>query len=128
MNMFYFCDDDGKTEYVYSKESLPVDERTPYLGSFRFHHIVCTNVHAAAGFFYGLPEQPIGRIELDQVQFQYHSHPQEATPAMMSFLDPMKRAGLIFHHVKEVILKQVVLEEPLGDPVILDHVEKFRQV
>ena len=36
MNMFYFCDDDGKTEYVWSKEALKVDERTPFLGSFIF--------------------------------------------------------------------------------------------
>ena len=34
INMFYFCDPDGHTEYVYSKEKLPVDERTPYLGEF----------------------------------------------------------------------------------------------
>jgi len=59
INMFYFCDPDGHTEYVYSKEKLPVDERTPYLGKFVFKDIDCTDVNVAAGTFYGLPEQPI---------------------------------------------------------------------
>lgn len=28
-NAFYFCDPDGKTEYVQSREKYPVDARTP---------------------------------------------------------------------------------------------------
>ena len=40
-NMYYFCDDDGKTEYVWSKEALKVDERTPFLGSFTFKKYRC---------------------------------------------------------------------------------------
>ena len=59
VNMFYFCDWDGKTEYVWSKEPLKLDERTPYIGRFKFKDIVCDNVHSAAGYFYGLPEQTI---------------------------------------------------------------------
>ncbi|MDD4355226.1 MAG: glycoside hydrolase family 28 protein [Candidatus Izemoplasmatales bacterium] len=125
MNMFYYCDEDGKTEYVYSKARLPVDDRTPYLGSFTFRRINCTNVHAAAGFFYGLPEQPIGRIELSQVHFSYHPQAKAALPAMMSFLDPMRKAGLIFHEVSEVLLNDVQIDHPVGEPVELVHVEKF---
>ena len=59
VNMFYFCDWDGKTEYVWSKEPLKLEERTPYIGRFKFKDIVCDNVHSAAGYFYGLPEQTI---------------------------------------------------------------------
>ncbi|MDE5868552.1 MAG: glycoside hydrolase family 28 protein, partial [Anaeroplasmataceae bacterium] len=69
VNMFYFCDPDGHSEYVYSKEKLPVDERTPYLGKFVFKDIDCTNVNVAAGTFYGLPEAPISSITIDHVSF-----------------------------------------------------------
>jgi polygalacturonase len=69
MNMYYYCDDDGKTEYVWSKNKLPIDKRTPYLGKFKFKNIICDHVHVAAGFFYGLPEQPIESIVLENVTF-----------------------------------------------------------
>lgn len=59
INMFYFCDPDGKTEYVWSKEKLPVDDRTPYLGKFTFNNIKAINCEVCSGYFYGLPEMPI---------------------------------------------------------------------
>lgn len=126
MNMYYYCDDDGKTEYVYSKEmKYPVDHRTPYLGSFTFKNIVCHNVHVAAGFFYGLPEQPIKRIELNHITFNYAKHPQEGIPAMMSYLDPMKGEGLHFRYVNEVILNDVTINNPVGERIVTQNVLKI---
>lgn len=107
INMFYFCDPDGKTEYVYSKEKLPVDDRTPYLGKFTFKDIDCENVNVAAGAFYGLPEQPIKEINFDNVTFHYAKDPVEGRPAMMSFLDPMKGKGLLFNYVDRVNINNV---------------------
>ena len=107
INMFYFCDPDGKTEYVYSKEKLPVDDRTPYLGKFTFKDIDCENVNVAAGAFYGLPEQPIKEINFDNVTFHYAKDPVEGRPAMMSFLDPMKGKGLLFNYVNRVNINNV---------------------
>ena len=108
INMFYFCDPDGHTEYVYSKEKLPVDERTPYLGTFKFKDINCKNVNVAAGTFYGLPEQPIKSIDLENINFNYSDNPKEGIPAMMDGLDPMKGKGLIFSYVDEVTMKNVI--------------------
>jgi len=125
MNMFYFCDIDGKTEYVYSKEKLPVDMRTPYLGRFSFEDIVCHNVHVAAGFFYGLPEQPIKSISLKNVSFDYQDTAEADVPAMMSYLDPMKKAGLIFRNVEEVHLENVTVSGAEGETVILEGVSEY---
>jgi polygalacturonase len=127
MNMYYYCDDDGKTEYVWSKEKHPIDQRTPYLGSFKFKDIVCHNVHVAAGFFYGLPEQPIQSIELENVVFNYAKELEKGIPAMMSFLEPMSGEGLQFRYVNKVTLKHVKLENPLGKPLILEHVLEFKE-
>ena len=107
VNMFYYCDPDGHTEYVYSKEKLPVDDRTPYLGSFTFRDIDCQNVNVAAGTFYGLPEQPIKSIELENVSFGYAKDKVSGIPAMMEFLEPMSGKGLIFSYVDTVSLKNV---------------------
>lgn len=125
MNMYYYCDDDGKTEYVYSKQKLPIDERTPYLGKFTFRNMVCEDVHVAAGFFYGLPEQPIASIELENITFTYAEQPIEGIPAMMSFLEPMKGEGLHFHYVNQVKLKDVTLKRNKEDSILLDHVLKY---
>jgi polygalacturonase len=125
MNMYYFCDDDGKTEYVWSKNALPIDERTPYLGKFTFKDITCDGVHAAAGFFYGLPEQPIKSIVLDDVTFNFAENPIESIPAMMSFLEPMKSAGLQFNYVDHVKLNNVRFNGVVGKKVNLEHVKKY---
>ena len=107
VNMFYYCDPDGHTEYVYTKEKLPVDDRTPFLGKFVFKDIECKDVNVAAGTFYGLPEQPIESILIENVSFEYSKNPQAGVPAMMDFLDPMKGKGLIFSYVDKVDLKNV---------------------
>ncbi len=107
INMFYFCDPDGKTEYVWSKEKLPVDDRTPYLGKFTFKHITCNNVNCAAGAFYGLPEQPIEEINFNDVTFTYALDPIAGKPAMMSFAEDIKGKGLLFNYVNKVNMKKV---------------------
>ncbi len=44
VNSFYFCKPDGRTEYVGTKEALPVDERTPKIESIEFRNI-CAAMH-----------------------------------------------------------------------------------
>ena len=127
INMFYFCDPDGHTEYVYSKEKLPVDERTPYLGKFVFKDIDCTDVNVAAGTFYGLPEQPIKSIDIENVNFHYSKNPKEGIPAMMDFLKPMKGKGLIFSYVDKVNIKNVKFDGLNSDEFELNQVNEFNK-
>lgn len=125
INMFYYCDPDGKTEYVYSKEKLPVDDRTPYLGEFHFKDIIAENVNVAAGAFYGLPEQPIHKITCENIIFKYAENPVSGTPAMMSFAEPMQGKGLVFYNVNEVVIKNVSFEGLNDEKFETTNVEKF---
>lgn len=125
INMFYYCDPDGKTEYVYSKEKLPVDDRTPYLGKFNFKHIKCDNVNVAAGAFYGLPEQPIGEINFEDIHFKYSNNPKEGIPAMMSFLEPMVGRGILFNYVDKVSIKNVTFTGLKSEKFECVAVDKF---
>lgn len=127
INMFYYCDPDGKTEYVYSKEKLPVDDRTPYLGTFNFKDIDCDNVNVAAGAFYGLPEQPIKEINFDNVHFTYADHPEAGIPAMMSFLAPMSGKGILFNYVEKVSIKNVSFTNFNGQKYELVEVGEFNE-
>ena len=125
INMFYFCDPDGHTEYVYSKEKLPVDDRTPYLGKFVFKDIDCDNVNVAAGTFYGLPEQPIGSIDIENVTFNYAENPIQGRPAMMDGLQPMKGKGLVFSYVDKVKIKNVIFNGLKDEKYELNDVHSF---
>lgn len=127
INMYYYCDPDGKTEYVYSKNALPKDDRTPIIGSFLFKDIVCDNVEVAAGYFYGLPEEPIKKIQLSNVAFSMKQGDVEpGIPAMMSFLDPMKKQGLYFNYVDEVILDNVVVKDTEGQAIVYENVKSMK--
>ncbi len=124
INMFYFCDPDGKTEYVWSKDKLPVDDRTPYLGKFTFKDIVATDVEWAAGYFYGLPEQPIGEINIENCSFKYKKEASEGCPAMMSFAEKVSKRGFSINYVKKVALKNVTLDGNMGDKFVLNSVDE----
>ncbi len=125
MSMYYFCDDDGKTEYVWSKEALKVDERTPFLGSFTFKNIVAKNTHAAAGFFYGLKEMPIKSITIENVDVTFTENPEPFAPAMMSFLEPQVKQGFQFRNVEAVYLNNVRIEGQIGEPYLFEGVDKI---
>ena len=122
INMFYYCDPDGKTEYVWSKNKLPIDDRTPYLGEFTFKDIDCSNVNVAAGTFYGLPEQPIKKITIENVKFSFDHNPQPGIPAMMTGLEPMSNRGLIFNNVDEVVIKNVSLDNNISNEIETENV------
>lgn len=127
MNMFYFCDPDGKTEYVWSKEALPVDEWTPRLGRFRFDNIICNNCEVSAGYFRGLPEQPIDSIHMKNIYVHFKEVAEKGYPAMMSFIDPMSKQGIFAEYVNELILDHVKIEGNLGDVITTDHVNEVSQ-
>ncbi len=106
-NMFYFCDIDGKSEYVYSKEKLPVDDYTPQIGSIECRRVTCENCSVAGMFFYGLPEMPIQRIELTDVSVSFAPGAEPGQPAMMDGIADVKCLGLFAANVETLRLKNV---------------------
>jgi len=117
MNMYYFCDPDGKTEFVWSKEPHPVDDTTPYLGEFVFRDMTCTDCEWAAGYFYGLTEQPIGSVTIENVSFTFKEDASSGHPAMMSYIDEECKRGLYFNCVRKVCLKNVSMTGHVGEKV-----------
>ena len=115
MNMYYFCDPDGHEEIVWSKEPHPIDDGTPYLGSFLFRDMDCTDCEWAAGYFYGLTEQPIGSVTIENVSFTFKEDAGAGFPAMMDYIDKECKRGLYFNCVKKVSLKNVTMSGQAGD-------------
>lgn len=115
INMFYFCDPDGKTEYVYSKECLPVDERTPYLGKFIFQNIECINTEYCAGYFYGLPEQHIKEVVIKNSKISFKEDAGSGNPAMMSFAEICSKRGFVFNNVDKATIENVTMTGQVGE-------------
>ncbi len=107
MNMYYFCDPDGHEKIVWDKDPHPVDDSTPYLGAFTFRDMECRDCEWAAGWFYGLTEQPIGSVTIENVSFTIKADAASGMPAMMDYIDPSCKRGLYFNCVKKVTLKNV---------------------
>ncbi len=120
INMYYFCDPDGFTEYVRSRDpKTPVDDGTPYLGEFTFRDIECVNCECMAGYFDGLVERPIKKVTLENVSFHFKPDAEPHTPAMLENVrKDYCKEGLYFDNVLSVELKNVTFDGVVGDKVI----------
>lgn len=81
INSFYFCDPDGKTEYVGTKKPLPVDRRTPSIKRLTFKDIKATNCHVAGTYIYGLPESKIEKLTFENISFSYAENAKSGVAA-----------------------------------------------
>ena len=117
MNMYYFCDPDGHEEIVWSKEYHPVDDTTPYLGSFTFRDMECTDCEWAAGYFYGLTERPIESGTIENVSFTMMPDATPGRPAMMDYIEDECKRGLYFNCVNKVKLKNVTISGQDGERI-----------
>ena len=127
INMYYYCDPDGHDEIVWSKEPHPVDDTTPYLGAFTFKDIKCTDCEWAAGFFYGLPEQPIGSVTLENISFSFKDDASRGYPALMDFVEPMSKHGLYFNCVDKVTVNNVKMTGQDGERITAENVADVKE-
>jgi polygalacturonase len=124
INCFYFCEVDGKTEYVWSKEKLPIDDRTPYVGDIYLKNITCLNTHVAAGFMYGLPERKIKKVKMENIYVNFDDNAEAGEADMLSFIEPMCKNGFYFNNIEELELKDVVVENAATEQIIKLNIDK----
>lgn len=125
INAFYFCGPDGKTEYVASKEALPVDDRTPRVGEVEIRNVICTGCHVAGIYFYGLPESKIEKVVMENVRISFAEDPEPGVAAMMTGCEPDAGKGIFIRNAKRVELRNVEMSGYRGEPVDLDGVDEF---
>ena len=106
VNCLYYCDPDGKTEYVQTREKMSVDERTPRIGRIAFRNVTATDV-ACAGYFLGLPEKPIERVEMENVTITCGAEAEPMVPAMACGVEKVNRKGLVAINVDKVVMHNV---------------------
>ena len=127
VNSFYFCDPDGKTEYVGSRKPLPVDDRTPSIKSLTFKDINAKNCHVAGAYIFGLPESKVEKLTFENINFSYAKDAKPGVAAMMLGCDEASRQGLIVSNVEKLILKNVNIEGCDGEAIVANNVDKIER-
>ena len=128
INLWYnCCDPDRESEYVWSREHLPVDDRTPYMGSFRFSNLTCTDAEVAACYIDGLPEAPIDSVSLENVDISFSTDAKPGIPMMENFAKERCRLGLYLDNVRHISVDNVHLSGVDGDKLIANHYETLEQ-
>lgn len=124
VNSFYFCDPDGRTAYVQSREEMPVDDRTPWIKRLGFEDIDAKNCHVAAAHFDGLPEQKIEEIVMKNVTVTYAENPKCDVPAMSEGVEACSKKGIFANNVKKLVLENVSISGQEGEAMILQGVDE----
>lgn len=125
VNSFYFCDPDGRTEYVQSREPMEVDERTPSIRRLEFENIHASNCHVAAAYFEGLPEKKIEEIVMKNITVTYAENPKWDVPAMSEGVEACSLKGIFASNVKKLTLENVSITGQKGEAVTLNHVDEI---
>lgn len=126
-NAFYFCDPDGRTGYVQSREVCPVDENTPEIKRLQFENIHASNCHVAAAFFEGLPERKIEKIEMRNCSISFADEAKIDVPIMSNGVEACSKKGIYAANVRQLILDGVVIEGHIGEAVETNGVDRIER-
>ena len=128
INLWYnCCDPDRESEYVWSREHLPVDDRTPYMGAFHFSRLTCTDAEVAACYIDGLPEAPIREVSFEDIAVSFSPNAKPGIPAMENFAKERCRLGLYLDNVQHIRIHNVRLEGVAGEKLIANHYESLEK-
>ena len=109
VNMFYFCDPDGHSDYVQNRAAAPVDEMTPSIGTIAGRDIDCTGVSACVLCAVGLPESPIGCLDFENIRVSFRPEAERVPerPVMMDNFDEMSGRSVYAENVRQLVLRNV---------------------
>lgn len=113
INSFYFCDVDGRSDYVQSREALPVTDATPQIAGITIRNVVADNVAIAAAAFYGLPEAPIRDITIENYHVTYDPQAKPDVPDMACQFEPLLHGAIIAENARFSSRSGIHLASPL---------------
>ncbi len=106
VNALYYCDPDGQTSYVQSREPLPVDEDTPRIGTLIYERVQALRCRGCVAYVLGLPERPVERIVFADCSFDFEPSAEPVpNPAMADGVEPVANQGILLHYVDRVDLR-----------------------
>ncbi len=127
-NAMYYCDPDGHTPYVQTREKLPVDDRTPRVGTLTFERVTAVDAEACAGYFLGIPEMPCGKVELKDCSFAFTPDARPMEPVMAEGVEECRLRGLILKNVRQAVISNTRFSGIEGPEVETEQVEDVQRV
>lgn len=125
VNSYYFCDPDGKTQYVQSRDFTPVDERTPKIGKLKFERITAKGCRVSAMYAEGLPEEKVEEISLKNIKISFTDEEVPAEAAIMtSNAEQCSKKGIYMKNVHTLKISDVTVEGNTGESIILEEVDE----
>lgn len=128
LNLYYFCGPRGKDKYVWDKNPYPITDETPMFRRIHFSNITARNVHASAGFIYGLAEQYVSEITFNDIDISMAENAIPGKPDMMTGLEDMKNRGFYLGFAKSVLFNRVTIGNHEGPAFQLEHCEDVEVV
>ena len=122
MNLYYHINKRGD-KYVSDKQPQPITAGTPIFRRIHYSHITAHNSQFAAAFLYGLPEMPIEDVSFDDVSIAMATDAQAGEPDMADDIPPMRRAGFFARNVRSLRLRDVRIENQIGEAFLLEDIE-----
>jgi polygalacturonase len=123
LNLYYFCGPRGKDKYVWDKNPYPITEETPMFRRIHFANITARNVHASAGFIYGLAEQYVSDITFNNIDITMAENAIPGKPAMMSGIEDMNNRGFYVGFAKDILFNRVTIENHEGPAFHVEYSE-----
>ena len=117
VNCMYFCDPDGHSPYVQSRDPQPVDDTTPTIGSIVFERVKATGCRACAGYILGLPERPVRNVTVRDSSFDFQEDAIPLVPAMAEHVPSMHNQGIVAQFIDDLVVENVTMEHISGEPV-----------
>lgn len=122
INLYYHINARGN-QYVSDKQPQPVNNGTPIFRRIHYSHITARNAQAAAAFLYGLPEMPIADVSFDDITIAMANDAPAREPEMADHIPTMQRAGFFAQNVRGLYLRNVQIENQIGEAFLLSNVE-----
>jgi polygalacturonase/rhamnogalacturonyl hydrolase YesR len=95
VNAFYYCDPDGRADWVQSRDPAPVTDRTPRLGAITVEDVVIRDLRIAAAAIFGLPEAPVTDVTLRGLAVAFDDSLTGEAPDMALGLPVLHHAGVV---------------------------------
>ena len=117
VNCMYFCDPDGHSAFVQSRDPRPVDDTTPTIGSIVFERVRAVGCQACAGYILGLPERPVESVTVRDCSFDFEENAPALVPAMAEEVPAVRNQGIIAQFIRELNVENVSMDHIDGDMV-----------
>ncbi len=114
VNCMYFCDPDGHSPYVQSRDPQPADDTTPTVGTIVFERVRAEDCCACAGYILGLPERPVREIRVRDCSFSFRPDAPSMVPAMAEGIPACRNRGFISQFIDGFHLENVTLSGIIG--------------